>query len=247
MIIAAPSFSEDNYRPYVIVDKPRNLPSAPISPSDTENALSEALSLYPEIKMVHGKKECEYGLLHRLDTETEGLLLIAANQDFYDFMLEEQKEDRFIKYYTAICDIFPENAKTGDGFPTNIFKAESGTIIQSYFRHYGEGRKSVRPVTENSGKAALKKLGKAKLYSTKVVSIEKLTNDTCKVVCSITQGFRHQVRCHLAWAGLPICGDKLYNFSGKKNAENLMFSASKLIFEYPRGDLNSYDRKDTWT
>ena len=36
--------------------------------------------------------------------------------------------------------------------------------------------------------------------------------------------------------------------SDKKNAENMhKFSATSVSFEYPRGDLNSYDRKDTWT
>ncbi len=251
-LIAEPSFSKEKYRPYVVIDKPKGLPSAPISEEDTNNALSQALELYPELRNVQGKKACEYGLLHRIDTETDGLILIAASQDFYDYMTALQSSNGFVKCYTAICDIFPDNTKIAHGFPPcpkeiSGLAAAPGTELQSYFRHYGDGHKCVRPVTENSGKAALKKLGKEKLYTTKIVSVEKLTSDTCKVVCSITQGFRHQVRCHLAWAGLPVCGDSLYNFSGKKNAENLMFSASKILFEYPRGDLNSYDRKDTWT
>ena len=250
-IVSAPSFSENNYRPYLVIDKPKGLPSAPISDDDTNNALSKALELFPELKKVEGKKKCEYGLLHRLDTETDGLILIAASQDFYNYMMTLQAEDGFIKYYTAICNIALDNAQKTDGFPAfdKAFGKEpkEGMLIQSYFRHYGKGHSCVRPVTEASGKAALKKMGKAKLYTTKIVSIEKLSLDTCKVVCCISQGFRHQVRCHLAWAGLPVCGDSLYNFSDKKKAENLMFSASKISFEYPRGDLNSYDRKDTWT
>jgi 23S rRNA-/tRNA-specific pseudouridylate synthase len=34
-----------------------------------------------------------------------------------------------------------------------------------------------------------------------------------QVVCRITEGFRHQVRCHLAWVGLPVVGDETYGVS----------------------------------
>ena len=238
-------------KPFLVIYKPKGLPSAPLSSDDSNNALSQALELYPELTNVHGKKEIEYGLLHRLDTATDGLMVIAASQDCYDFLILEQREGRFIKSYLAECDLLPDNAKELGGFPP---PPASKKKLSSYFRSYGQGRKEVRPVTENSGKAALSKLGKEKLYTTQ---IEILSCDeaagTAKVECRITEGYRHQVRCHLAWAGLPVKGDSLYNSRCRSNqdikkAENVLkFSATKISFEYPRGDLNSYDRKDTWT
>lgn len=249
----------DEKHPYVVIDKPKGLASAPLTEEDKNNAYAQAQKLFPQLALVQGKKSCEHGLLHRLDTETDGLLLIAASQDFYDYMQIEQAQGRFIKYYTAICQKFQDNAETAGGFPPVPLEAlraqrslasKQHITISSYFRHYGQGRKEVRPVTEDSGKAALKKLGKETQYSTEISIIENEfdnNKDFCKLECSIANGFKHQVRCHLAWIGLPVCGDPLYNFSGKKNAEKLMFSASKITFEYPRGDLNSYDRKDTWT
>ena len=229
-------------KPFLVIYKPKGLPSAPLTAEDSENALSQAVAMFPEIRTVCGKKPIEYGLLHRLDTATDGLMVIAATQECYDFIMTEQAEGRFIKTYTAECDILPDNAKLLGGFPADIPVLPE---VSSYFRPYGEGRKEVRPVTENSGKAALSKLGKKKLYTTKI-EIQKLSDTRAIATCEITEGYRHQVRCHLAWAGYPVIGDQLYN-SDKKNAENLLFSATKISFEYPRGDLNSYDRKDTWT
>ena len=256
-------------KPFLVIYKPKGLASAPLDADSSDNALSQAVELFPELKNVHGKKEIEYGLLHRLDTATDGLMVIAATQDCYDFLSLEQKEGRFIKYYEAECDILPENAKELGGFPPLPLQVQNNLSLRgqkdlslrgtqatkqtisltSFFRPYGEGRKEVRPVTEESCKAALSKLGKQKLYTTSI-SITKISYDkkTVFVECKITEGYRHQVRCHLAWAGLPVRGDLLYNSnSGIKKAENLLFSATRISFEYPKGDLNSYVRKDTWT
>ncbi len=253
----------DKEKPFLIIYKPKGLPSAPLTADDTFNALAQAVDLFPEIQSVHGKKEIEYGLIHRLDTATEGLILIAASQECYDYLINEQTEGRLLKYYRAKCDVIPENARELDGFPPDLpeIKAHSEEnkityelTANSYFRPFGQGRKEVRPVTEKSGKAALSKLGKVKLYTTNI-TISNNDERTATAECCIKEGYRHQVRCHLAWAGFPVKGDLLYNSSfknmknaeDKKNAEKLMFSASKISFEYPRGDLNSYDRKDTWT
>ena len=230
-------------KPFLIIYKPKGLPSAPLTAENSENAFSQAAFLYPELLKVKGKKDIEGGLLHRLDTATDGLIVIAASQECYDFLMTEQREGRFIKTYTAECDIIKENAKILEGFPAEMPVLPE---VTSYFRPYGQGRKEVRPVTEKSGKAALSKLGTKKLYTTKI-QIIKLSDTNAKAECQICEGYRHQVRCHLAWAGYPVKGDQLYN-SDKKNAENILkFSATKISFEYPRGDLNSYDRKDTWT
>ena len=246
-------------KPFLVIYKPKGLASAPLNADDKNNALSQTIELFPELLSVHGKKEIEYGLLHRLDTATDGLIVIASTQDCYDFLCEEQREGRFVKYYKAECDVISENAKLLGGFPLSDIFFQKASLdktytLSSYFRPFGEGRKEVRPVTEKSGKAALSKLGKQKLYTTQI-TINQFDEGCNKatVECRITEGYRHQVRCHLAWAGLPVSGDTLYNSSlresseGIKKAENLMFSATKIAFDYPRGDLNSYDRKDTWT
>ena len=227
----------DSQKPYLIIDKPAGLPSAPLNENDKENAFCQAAELFPQILKVEGKKSIEHGLLHRLDTATSGLMIIAATQECYDFLQQEQKEGRIIKTYLAECEC------------TAISGEKQSLTIQSYFRPYGPGRKEVRPVTADSNKAALDKVEKKVLYTTEVLikTIDK-TKGRALVECKITNGYRHQVRSHLAWIGLPIINDPVYNpDTNKKSTEQMHFCASKIEFEYPRGDLNSYDRKDTWT
>ena len=226
-------------KPFVIIDKPAGIPSAPLNDDDKENAFWQTAQLFPQLLEVHGKKPVEHGLLHRLDTATSGLMIIAATQECYDFLQQEQKEGKIIKTYLAECEL-TEQVKVGKG---------QYISLTSYFRAYGPGRKEVRPVSADSNKADLDKVEKKVLYTTEIFikSIDKSKN-TALVECQITNGYRHQVRSHLAWIGLPIINDTVYNpAANKKSTEQMHFCASKIQFEYPRGDLNSYDRKDTWT
>ncbi len=239
-IVSEPS-SEN---PFLIIYKPQGLPSAPILTNETDTALNQAMELFPEIKKVNGRKQIEYGLLHRIDTQTEGLLLIATSQFFYDELLKEQVSGNFTKKYIANC-ISLQNTQENqnDGYP--VFTEENksnfydrlflgNTVrITSFFRNYGEGLKSVRPVTEFSGKAALKKVGKKTEYSTDIKLVKK-ENEIFTFECSIATGYRHQVRCHLAWAGFPIIGDKIYNpFVFQTSPEKMQFVASELTFINP--------------
>ena len=235
-------------KPFLIIDKPAGLPSAPLNESDKENAFCQAAELFPQLLNVQGKKTVEHGLLHRLDTATSGLMIIAATQECYDFLQQEQKEGRIIKTYTAECGLPRRFAPRND--VGGIARSEGHPIkITSYFRPYGPGRKEVRPVPLDANKTALSKVEKKVIYTTNILvkSIDKSKN-TALVECTITNGYRHQVRCHLAWCGLPVINDLLYNSeTNKKSTEQMRFCASAIQFEYPRGDLNSYDRKDTWT
>ncbi len=242
-------------KPYLIIDKAAGLPSAPLNENDTNNAFYQAAKLYPLLLKVQGKKAVEHGLLHRLDTATSGLMIIAATQECYDFLQEEQKQRRIIKTYTAECNLqaaFPDQNIAVPEQKIAVPELVEGDsfIIQSYFRAYGPGRKEVRPVTSSSNKAALQKVEKQVLYTTEVL-IKEINHErnTALVECTITKGYRHQIRCHLAWYGLPIINDIVYNplAKNKKDTEEMHFCATKIQFEYPEGDLNSYVRKNTWT
>lgn len=237
-IISEPS--KEN--PFVIIYKPHNLPSAPLSESDKENALYQASLLYPEINDVKGRKEIEKGLVHRLDTVTSGLMMIATDQSFYDKMLDIQAKDLFIKQYLALCDICTDNAVTLGGFPPvsvnfKNFTCNDNVCTKSCFRAYGDGSKEVRPVTEQSGMAALKKLKNKTEYKTDIQVLENY-GKRAKVLCTISKGYRHQVRCHLAWNGLPVVNDPLYNSLVKKNgfekeSKDIRFEACSLEFPHP--------------
>lgn len=218
--------------PFLIVNKPKGLPSAPLKKGDS-SALTLVSNEFPECLEVKGKKEIEGGLVHRIDTDTDGLLLIAVTQEFYNFIQDAQDKGLFIKTYSAICTRLLNN--DDDSYPPcPLENIETGTEykISSYFRHYGPSRKCVRPVSEQSTLMAKKKAGTV-LYSTNV-KIKGIEGEAFQVECKIAKGFRHQVRCHLAWLGLPVIGDKLYN-PAKADGE-MLFSATGMEFPLPQGD-----------
>ncbi len=208
--------------PFFVVDKPSGLPSAPLHEGD-DSALTRLLAQFPEIASVKGRKTVERGLVHRLDTATSGLLLIAANQDFYDCIIAEQEAGRFVKSYAADCDVCFQ-APPADGFPgrplpeafqndlaSGIFAPFYELSIESRFRPWGLHGREVRPVTAESGLASKKKAAPY-LYQTEI-RLAIRSDGTCRASCRIRRGYRHQVRCHLAWLGFPVKGDALYNSS----------------------------------
>ena len=234
-IIHEPSASS----PFLVVAKPCRLPSAPLFEGD-ESVLTEAMKEFPEIAHVHGKKEVEHGLVHRIDTPTSGLVLIATTQESYDSLIRSQKEGMFEKWYRAEVEKIPDCAARLGGFPPlPLVHAESlpkNFCVRSAFRAFGSGRREVRPVVHESGRAAQKKARSA-FYETDI-SFEAETI----ALCHIRSGFRHQVRCHLAWCGFPVLGDSLYNPNERtergtaqsENSEKIMrFEACRISFPHP--------------
>ena len=154
---------EDNH--FVIIEKPHGLPTAPLKEDDTNNLVSFIVEKYPQAKTVIGRKTIEYGLLHRLDTETHGLVVMALDQTSYDFLQTEQLNDRFLKYYTAYCNTIN----------VNIEQVNNEYLIKSYFRPYGIKGKKVSPVSveEFSKKSHIAKKCSHVLYTTRVIKTER--------------------------------------------------------------------------
>mgnify|MGYP002860079667 CR=1 FL=1 len=218
--------------PFLVLDKPSGLPSAPLRDGD-DSALTQAVALFPDLAAVQGKKAIEKGLVHRIDTATRGCVLIAATQDAYAFLLAAQKNRQFHKWYRAQIDRIPDAASRLGGFPVPPLAVQSlsrdgAIIVQSRFRGYGENNRQVRPVSEQSGRAAHKKSGDT-IYQTEIT----LQDDVA--LCKIYAGYRHQVRCHLAWIGLPVQNDPLYNprCTGANTTGALAFTAYKIAFPHP--------------
>jgi len=201
---------------YVIVYKPPGLVTAPLVEGESDNLVSWCVHRFPEVGRVAGKKTIEGGLLHRLDRDTNGLVVFARTQRAYDFLMGQQNQSRFIKRYRAWCQRC-DNPLLGpsSGFPPPpcrlVIPLESPLEISSPFRPYGPGRKQVRPVL--SGKHKELAFDRGKPYKTTICSAEKEEGSSSiyKIEVEIERGFRHQIRCHLAWLGFPIVGDRLYN------------------------------------
>jgi len=163
-----------------------------------------------------------YDIMHRLDYETHGLVLVSKNEKSFHFFKDQQDKGEFVKEYSAICINSIENA---DNFHSDTDKTHSSVsdylpgfppcargndnLIKSWFRPYGPGRKQVRPVIEDAKKHREIAKDKGFFYVTEIVSADKNV-----FTVRIKRGFRHQIRCHLYWIGFPILNDPLYSPPG---------------------------------
>ena len=224
-VLHEPSAAE----PFLVLDKPMGLPTAPVRAGD-DCALTQAVARFPSLACVVGRKPIEFGLLHRLDTATRGCVLIAATQDAYDALRAAQTAGHFTKAYTASVVHVPDAPVLLGGFPScSVTVAQGATItVESRFRAYGMHGAAVRPVTAESGMAARRKAAPA-LYRTHV-TLSHGVDGAYSASCVISAGYRHQVRCHLAWLGFPICGDPLYN---PRHGSAFCFVATALRFPNP--------------
>jgi 23S rRNA pseudouridine1911/1915/1917 synthase len=193
---------------YLVAYKPPGMHSVFLKKQEGREGREETLldwcsRFYPEVLGVKGRNPWEGGIVHRLDYETEGLVLFARTQKALDSFLLQQKEGKFSKIYTALSG---GKRFTLPGCPPGplILSPNSGVLvsdtIESGFRPYGPGRKVVRPVINPPPE---------RIYRTGILSMEAYGEFTLFEV-QIQRGFRHQIRCHLAWLGYPLVNDPLY-------------------------------------
>ncbi len=195
-------------RNYVILYKPGNMHCAPLKENEEGTLLDFCGRLFPEVLLPQGKKRLEGGLVHRLDYETRGLVLFARNQDSLNHFLIQQDDGLFLKQYDA--DVSKRDAVPA-GFPAPPEHRQIPFELKSAFRPFGPGRKEVRPVlTDHLPKHKDVAFDNGAPYITKILAWESGTDSTARVKAELFRGFRHQIRCHLAWLGFPILNDTLY-------------------------------------
>ncbi|MCL2879020.1 MAG: RNA pseudouridine synthase [Treponema sp.] len=220
---------------FAVVYKPPCMHSAPACAHNGDSltgammqSLTEWYALrYPGIFSVTGRKAGEGGIMHRLDYHTRGLVLFAKNQNTYNTLQKAQDDGCFIKKYSALCLKEPV---TRPGFPESPEAAGKTGVIESYFRSYEKGRKEVRPVSDSSYQFRAIAADRGKPYRTEILSISALPSVTALQSDAalpvdrargkkselyffdilLRRGFRHQIRCHLEWAGYPILNDPVY-------------------------------------
>lgn len=195
---------------YLVVYKPSYLPTVPLKKDVGENTLLKIVSeYYPDIISFTGYSSWENGVMHRLDTFTSGIVLIARNKESFDFFLAFQKSGMFIKEYRAFSNKNSTKIDVYGNYPyEDPYLSNEAVNIKSYFRYYGKGRKMVLPVLDSYSEHLIKK-STGVVYNTNV-KFSSYENDNYIFNCKLTSGFKHQVRTHMAWSGYPLIGDECY-------------------------------------
>lgn len=163
----------------MIVNKPCGMVTHP-SVHQNSGTLVNALMAYSKtLSDLNGKERL--GIVHRLDKDTSGLIIVAKNNQAHQYMADLFQLRRITKNYIAICEgHFPDqNARIS--YPIEKFPEKSCMKVSS------------------RGKPAI----------TDVELLKQLKNHSLLSVV-IHTGRTHQIRVHLSHLGFPVCGDTIY-------------------------------------
>jgi RluA family pseudouridine synthase len=180
-----------------------------------------ALKKFPEIKKVGDDTQFRPGIVHRLDRETSGVLLLARTQKAFAYLKSLFQKQEIQKTYYAIVQGVPKEKKGVIDYPIGIKR--------------GTTKRTIHP----SAHGAQKELKRAKEAITEYEVVRTFQKDGEKFslvkVCPKT-GRTHQIRIHLNAMHTPVVGDKLYG--GKTNslrAERHLLHCASLQFRLPSG------------
>lgn len=202
-------------RDLIVVDKPAGLVVHPAY-GHAQDTLVNAL-LHHTKDLSQGFDELRPGLVHRLDKDTSGLIVIAKNERAQRELALQFQRKITHRIYRAL--IF--------GRP----KDEAGTII-SYLKRHPEDRRRSASVPEDTVNA--------KIAITHYRILAEHSSGIRLVELKLETGRTHQIRVHMKEAGTPIVGDTMYGADSR--AKSLKSVAlRKQIGEMPRFALHAFE------
>ena len=202
----------------IIVNKPKNMVVHPAAGHES-GTLVNALMYHCKGSLSSINGVIRPGIVHRIDRNTTGLLVICKNDTAHKSLAMQLKEHSITRKYHAICH--------------GSFKETIGTVNAPIGRHPVERKKMA--INHKNGRAAV----------THYKVLKKLKNDYSYIECTLETGRTHQIRVHMASIGHPLLGDDVY---GPKNPkikclEGQTLHAKTLGFVHP--DTNEYVEFDS--
>ncbi len=198
----------------LVINKPAGLTVHP-GAGNHDDTLVNALLFTHQNKLSQINGEFRPGIVHRLDKDTSGLMLVAKN-DFTHHKLSQKLKDREVKRsYLA--------------FVYGQLTPSSGTINKNIVRSKTNRLKMV--ISRLAGRNAITH------YETKEIFLDGFVS---LLECRLETGRTHQIRVHLESMKHSLVGDQLYNSCKKNPPNNLSDEAKKIVQNFPRQALHSY-------
>ncbi|GAB4387138.1 MAG: hypothetical protein Kow0022_18370 [Phycisphaerales bacterium] len=195
----------------LVVEKPTRVVTLPGLGHEHDTLLNGLFASHGN-RLAQLGKERSYGLLHRLDRETSGLVLVALNTHAYDHLLEQFRTRAIGKFYWAVCHKAPNEDRGVIRFPIEEYQERANrwsTLKKARVSKSGRSALTAYRVLQSSAVAAL-------------IEARPVT------------GRLHQVRVHLAAIGAGILGDDWYGpRATSKASARLALHAHRLTFTHP--------------
>lgn len=196
----------------VIVNKPAGMTVHPGSGTG-EDTLVHAMMYHCKGALSMAGGAMRPGIVHRLDKETSGIMIMAKTDEAYYNLVKSFSERNMEKTYLALVCSVPS--------------VRSGSIKRAITRH-PEFRTKMCVTNDQNGRDA----------HTDWEMLESFGSDAALLKCRIHTGRTHQIRVHLTSIGFPILGDYTYNFQKNKMKkikppERVMLHAYSLKMMHP--------------
>ncbi len=206
----------------LVVDKPPGLAVSRegMGTGEQETIADLLLGQYPELEQLG--EEMRYGIIHRLDKDTSGVLLVAKTKEAFAFFQQQFQERKVHKRYVCLVQ--------------GVLKEDEGVIEARLARSPNDRRKQKAFVPGELGE------DKAREAKTLYRVAERFAAYTLLEVMPET-GRKHQIRAHLAFLHHPIAGDKLYGFKGQEAPEGLnrqFLHANQITLPMPEGGTKEF-------
>lgn len=186
----------------VVVNKPQGVVVHPCSSTKSGTLVNGLLFRIKNLSGINGVMRP--GIVHRLDKETSGLLVVAKNDKAHVSLAKQIKDKTCRRQYLAILD--------------GNLKEDSGQI-RTFIARDKKDRKKM--AVSNEGREAITDF-----------KVLKRFKNSCLVEFSLKTGRTHQIRVHAKFLGHPVVGDKVYG-KEVKGLDGQLLHAYKLSFVHP--------------
>ena len=188
----------------LVIDKPAGLVVHPGSGHQNDTLVNALIYAKKQLSTINGLNRI--GIVHRIDKDTSGLLLICKNDFVHNAIAEQLKDHSMHREYIALVDgVIPDN---------------EGKIIGKIGR---DKQNRLKMAIDNvNGKDAITRF-----------TVEKRFSKYTLVKLKLETGRTHQIRVHMSSIGYPVTGDKLYGGSTYLYKGGQLLHAYQLTFYHP--------------
>jgi 23S rRNA pseudouridine1911/1915/1917 synthase len=196
----------------LVVEKPAGQPTAPLRADEVGTLANALVGHYPELAGV-GYGPREPGLLHRLDTDTSGLVIAARTSEVFDTLTTALKAGKILKRYQLVCDAadLPE-----------------ASVIEFPIAKHPKDQRRVYPCIHPRDVMRYAPRPASTAYR-----VLRREGGWALVEATVSRALRHQIRAHFAAIGHPLVGDALYGGSAVEGFGRHALHASSVAFEGP--------------